>query len=212
MIFHCSLPTLQVGTASAPYASRMWATQPAASAGSSAPRLAVRLGSAPALRQRAMNSSVPKRLSSSGPSGKGGLPNSIRSMNLPHVRFGTFGRLGPIPSDQWYESAKHPPGQRKSGGFKSFTASSTSRRNPRSSCGALGSRFGDQASQDLPAHMFDILTIDARIYRIENNFRLHLIRASRVNHMNPRSRQLGNGKYTRPHGTLFDFRKEFIYI
>jgi len=43
---------------------------------------------------------------------------------------GRFSR-GPMPSFQWYSSAKQPPGQRRTGMFSSFNAATTSLRMPR---------------------------------------------------------------------------------
>jgi hypothetical protein len=43
---------------------------------------------------------------------------------------GRFSR-GPIPSFQWYSSAKQPPGQRRTGMFSSLSAATTSFRIPR---------------------------------------------------------------------------------
>ena len=40
-------------------------------------------------------------------------------------------RSGPIPSIQWYSSAKQPPGQRRTGTLIFFNASTTSLRIPR---------------------------------------------------------------------------------
>ena len=65
-----------------------------------------------------MNSWVPKLLSSTTP------PQWVLIID---------GRLsrGPIPSFQWYSSAKQPPGQRSTGMFSSRSAATTSLRIPR---------------------------------------------------------------------------------
>ena len=65
-----------------------------------------------------MNSCVPKLLSSTTP------PQCVLIID------GRFSR-GPMPSFQWYSSAKHPPGQRSTGTFSSFSAATTSLRMPR---------------------------------------------------------------------------------
>ena len=64
-----------------------------------------------------MNSCVPKELSSVTP------PQLVFTMVL---------RLscGPMPSRQWYSSAKQPPGQRSTGRCSAFMASTASRRMP----------------------------------------------------------------------------------
>ena len=48
----------------------------------------------------------------------------------PQLLFFMDGRWerGPMPSRQWYSSAKHPPGQRSTGTFSAFSASNTSLR------------------------------------------------------------------------------------
>ena len=43
---------------------------------------------------------------------------------------GRFSR-GPMPSCQWYSSAKQPPGQRSTGTFSFLSAATTSLRMPR---------------------------------------------------------------------------------
>ena len=43
---------------------------------------------------------------------------------------GRFSR-GPMPSRQWYSSAKQPPGQRRTGMLSSLSAATTSLRMPR---------------------------------------------------------------------------------
>ncbi len=65
-----------------------------------------------------MNSCVPKWLFSTTPP------------QLVLIMAGRFSR-GPMPSFQWYSSAKQPPGQRSTGMFRSFSAASTSLRMPR---------------------------------------------------------------------------------
>ena len=65
-----------------------------------------------------MNSCVPKLLSSTTP------PQWVLIID------GRFSR-GPIPSFQWYSSAKQPPGQRMTGTFSAFSAATTSLRMPR---------------------------------------------------------------------------------
>ena len=65
-----------------------------------------------------MNSWVPKLLSSTTP------PQWVLIID------GRFSR-GPIPSIQWYSSAKQPPGQRSTGMFSSLRAPTTSLRMPR---------------------------------------------------------------------------------
>ncbi|WP_345385765.1 hypothetical protein [Nonomuraea salmonea] len=81
------------------------------------PTLPLMYGSAPSSSHRAMNSWVPKWLFSST------LPQWVLTM---------AGRLslGPMPSIQWYSSAKQPPGQRRLGMFRARSASTTSRRMP----------------------------------------------------------------------------------
>lgn len=81
------------------------------------PTLPLMYGSAPSSSHRAMNSWVPKWLFSS---------------TLPQCVFTIAGRcfFGPMPSIQWYSSAKQPPGQRRFGMFKARSASTTSSRIP----------------------------------------------------------------------------------
>ena len=81
------------------------------------PTLPLTYGSQPSISQRFKNSCVPKLLSSIVP---------------PQLLFTIFGRFsfGPMPSIQWYSSAKHPPGQRRTGTDKSFSALNTSVRYP----------------------------------------------------------------------------------
>ena len=64
-----------------------------------------------------MNSCVPKELSSVTP---------------PQLVFTMLRRFswGPMPSRQWYSSAKQPPGQRSTGMRMAFMASTTSVRIP----------------------------------------------------------------------------------
>ena len=64
-----------------------------------------------------MNSCVPKLLSSTTP------PQFVFTMRL-RVSF------GPMPSSQWYSSAKQPPGQRSTGTPIFFSACTTSVRMP----------------------------------------------------------------------------------
>ena len=65
-----------------------------------------------------MNSCVPKLLSSTTP------PQWVLIIE------GRFSR-GPIPSFQWYSSAKQPPGQRSTGISSCLSAATTSLRIPR---------------------------------------------------------------------------------
>ena len=64
---------------------------------------------------KSMNSCVPKELSSTTP------PQCVLTLR------GRVAR-GPMPSRQWYSSAKQPPGQRSTGTPSSFSAASTSLR------------------------------------------------------------------------------------
>src|SRR5512140_2563632 len=75
-------------------------------------------GSHPSCSQRSMNSCVPKLLSSVTP---------------PQFVLTIFGRAarGPMPSRQWYSSAKQPPGHRTAATLIFFNASTTSLRIPR---------------------------------------------------------------------------------
>ena len=79
------------------------------------PTFPLMYGSAPSISQRFRNSWVPKELSSIVP---------------PQLLFCIFGRCerGPIPSIQWYSSAKQPPGQRNTGTLSSLRALNTSVR------------------------------------------------------------------------------------
>src|SRR6476646_7902066 len=56
------------------------------------------------------------------------VPNELSSVTPPHHTFTIFGRFdfSPMPSFQWYVSAKQPPGQRSTGIFNFFKASITS--------------------------------------------------------------------------------------
>ncbi len=65
-----------------------------------------------------MNSWVPKWLFSTTP------PQWVL------IIAGRFSR-GPMPSRQWYSSAKQPPGQRSTGMLNAFSAATTSLRMPR---------------------------------------------------------------------------------
>ena len=65
-----------------------------------------------------MNSCVPKLLSSTTP------PQWVL------IIAGRFSR-GPMPSFQWYSSAKQPPGHRSTGMFSALSAATTSLRMPR---------------------------------------------------------------------------------
>src|SRR5688572_28295755 len=60
------------------------------------------------------------------------VPKLLSSVTPPHQRLTMVGRLsfGPIPSFQWYESAKQPPGHRRFGIINFFRASTTSLRTP----------------------------------------------------------------------------------
>src|SRR6185312_10149823 len=93
------------------------------------PTLAAMYGSQPSKLQSSKNSWVPKLLSSVTP---------------PQLVFTILGRCaaGPIPSRQWYSSAKQPPGQRRLGIFISLSAATTSRRIR--SCLATGSDLSTQ--------------------------------------------------------------------
>src|SRR5690554_2752305 len=75
-------------------------------------------GSVPNCSHRSRNSCVPKLLSSTTP------PQWVL------IILGRSSR-GPMPSIQWYSSAKHPPGQRKLGMLMSYNACTTSSRIPR---------------------------------------------------------------------------------
>src|SRR5688572_10518027 len=72
------------------------------SSGVPLPRFPHMYGSVPRSSHRSKNSWVPKLLSSTTP------PQCVL------IIFGLFAR-SPIPSLQWYSSAKHPPGQRRFG-------------------------------------------------------------------------------------------------
>ena len=80
--------------------------------------VAAMYGSAPSSSHRSMNSWVPKWLFSSTS------PQCVLTMR------GRWSR-GPMPSRQWYSSAKQPPGQRRFGMFSARSASTTSSRMPR---------------------------------------------------------------------------------
>src|SRR6478609_6634205 len=77
------------------------------------PTLTLKYGSVPTSSQKSKNSWVPKLLSSVTPPQK--------TLTIEGRSF-----LGPIPSFQWYVSAKQPPGQRNTGTFNSLNASTTS--------------------------------------------------------------------------------------
>src|SRR5690606_40367909 len=81
------------------------------------PTFAERYGSVPSSSHMLRKSWVPKLLSSVTP---------------PHQVFTMVGLsfFGPIPSFQWYVSAKHPPGQRRFGILSFLSASTTSVRTP----------------------------------------------------------------------------------
>src|ERR1700679_1150965 len=76
------------------------------------PTLAAKYGSQPNKSQSSKNSCVPKLLSSVMP---------------PQLVFTICGLAadGPIPSRQWYSSAKQPPGQRRLGIFMALSALTT---------------------------------------------------------------------------------------
>ncbi len=82
------------------------------------PTFPVIYGSAPSCSQRSRNSFVPKLLSSVTP------PHQLLTIE------GRFDR-GPMPSFQWYVSAKQPPGHRSTGIFSFLSAATTSLRIPR---------------------------------------------------------------------------------
>src|ERR1700742_4145997 len=81
------------------------------------PTLPQMYGSQPTCSQKSMNSCVPNELSSTTP------PQCVL------IIFGRRSR-GPMPSRQWYSSAKHPPGQRTTGTCNSLSAATTSLRMP----------------------------------------------------------------------------------
>src|SRR6185503_14261857 len=87
------------------------------SCGEPLPTLPLTYASAPNISHRSMNSCVPKAFVSTPP-------------QLELERRGRLSR-GPMPSRQWYSSAKQPPGQRRTGTCSSFRAASTSLRSPR---------------------------------------------------------------------------------
>ena len=82
------------------------------------PTLPQMYGSQPSCSHRSRNSCVPKWLFSVTP---------------PQCVLIIVGRLvrGPMPSFQWYSSAKHPPGQRSTGILICRNAATTSLRMPR---------------------------------------------------------------------------------
>ncbi len=98
-----------------PAAAVMYSTHLASSSTVPEPTLPEIYGSVPSISHRFRNSCVPKELS---------------SRVLPQLLFTSFGRFscGPMPSIQWYSSAKQPPGQRSTGTFSSLRAFSTSVR------------------------------------------------------------------------------------
>ena len=61
------------------------------------------------------------------------VPKWLFSTTPPQLVLIIDGRLsrGPMPSRQWYSSAKQPPGQRSTGMFSAFSAATTSLRMPR---------------------------------------------------------------------------------
>ena len=98
-----------------------------------------------------MNSCVPKLLSSTTP------PQWVLIID------GRFSR-GPMPSFQWYSSAKQPPGQRSTGMFSSLSAATTSLRIPRvfgiGELGAHPDALVDAAAEVLGEVAVDVLVDD----------------------------------------------------
>ena len=116
--FHGSTrPFSALSLAIGPSAAVMYSTHFASSSTVPDPTFPLMYGSQPIISQRLRNSCVPKELSSTVP---------------PQLLLTILGLLsrGPMPSLQWYSSAKHPPGHLITGTLSSISASSTSLRYP----------------------------------------------------------------------------------
>ena len=96
----------------------MYSTQSCISLTVPEPTLPATYASQPSCSHRSRNSCVPK---------------AFVSVTMPQCVLIIAGRLsrGPMPSIQWYSSAKQPPGQRSTGMSSFLRASTTSVRMPR---------------------------------------------------------------------------------